>query len=168
MAELFWKQGHPQRALAIYRKLVREQPDDDRLRQRLLEIEASVATQGEDKMSFREHMQRIVDATPGAIASVIMGFDGIAIESFQVGSGDLDVPTLMIEYAAAANQLKRSDNPAAGGLSELSVSGPRLSAILRPLTNDYFLAVILQPDALVGKARYLMRQAAPLIAKELS
>jgi predicted regulator of Ras-like GTPase activity (Roadblock/LC7/MglB family) len=167
MAELYFKQGHPRRAAAIYRKLARDRPDDQKTQERLAEIEAALAAQQGDRMSFREHMQHIVESTPGALASVVMGFDGIAIDSFQVGSGELDVPTLMIEYAAAARQLNRGDVASSGGMQEVTVSGDRHSAIVRPITKEYFLAVILGPNSLLGKARYLMRVAAPLIAKEL-
>ncbi len=169
MAELLLKQGHPDRAAEIYRKILRERPDDARARQRLSEIEASTASSRGQPMGFREHIQRIVQSTPGAVACTIMGFDGIAIDTFETGNGEVDIPNLLVEYSAAAQQLRRSaaQSPA-GVFRELVVQSQLLSAILRPLNEEYFLAVVLAPNALTGKARYLMRVASGPIAKELS
>ncbi len=169
MAELLFKQGHPDRAAEIYRKILGERPGDARARQRLSEIEASIAATRGQPMGFREHIQRIVQSTPGAVACTIMGFDGIAIDTFETGSGEVDIPNLLVEYAAAAQQLRRAaaQSPA-GAFIEMVVTSQRLQAILRPISEEYFLAVVLTPSALSGKARYLMRVAAGPIAKELS
>ncbi len=43
MAELYLQQGHPHEALAIYRELYLRQPDDDRLRDRVADLEAAAA-----------------------------------------------------------------------------------------------------------------------------
>lgn len=120
-------------------------------------------------MGFREHVQHIVEATPGAVACTIMGFDGIAIDTFQIEGEDVDIPTLLVEYSTAAQQLRRNAAQSfAGPFVELMVQGELMSTIVRPLTDEYFLAVVLKPTALVGKARYLMRMAVAPISKELS
>ena len=170
MAELFFQQGHPSRALAIYRHVVREHPDDTKSKQRLQEIEAYITKHQGSPMSFREHTQRIVESTKGALACAIMGFDGIAIDSYEVGGGEIDIPNLLVEYATAAQQLRRTaiEQQTPGALTELAVSGSKLSTLLRPLNEEYFLAVVLGPNAFAGKARYLMRVIAPLLMEELS
>jgi hypothetical protein len=170
MAELFLKQGHLRRAVGIYRKVVRERPDDSTVQQRLAELEAALAQEQPGvSMSFREHMKRVVEGTPGALACVTMGFDGIAIDSYELG-GEVDIPTLTIEYAAAAPHLRRAaaEGGAGGALMELAVTGSKLSMIIRPITDEYFMAVVLAPGALHGKARYLLRITGPVVAKELS
>jgi predicted regulator of Ras-like GTPase activity (Roadblock/LC7/MglB family) len=169
MAELYFKQGHPAEAAEIYRKLARAHPDDVRAAERLLEIEAHIAAQRGGGMGFREHIQRIVQSTPGAVACTIMGFDGIAIDTFEQGAGDVDIPNLLVEFSAAAQQLRRNAAQSqAGSFVEMLVTSQHLSAILRPLNEEYFLAVVLKPSALTGKARYLMRLAALPLAQELS
>ncbi len=170
MAELFAKQGHAGRAASIYRKVIREHPQDERAKQRLRELETLAASEQGGPMSFREHIQRIVDSTPGAVACTIMGFDGIAIDTYDVGAAELDVPNLLIEYASSAQVLRRNANSETpgGALVEMTVCGGKLSALLRPLTEEYFLGVVLRPNGLMGKARFLMRLAAGDIIKELA
>ncbi len=169
MAELYFKQGHGDEALAVYQRLLARQPEDEGLRARARAIETHLSLERGSNMSFREHIQRIVEATPGAVACTIMGFDGIAIDTFEVGSDEVDIPNLLVEYSTAAQQMRRNaEQSPAGAFVEMTVCGERMSAVLRALTEEYFLAVILKPTALVGKARYLMRTAAFAITQELS
>jgi pentatricopeptide repeat protein len=39
LAELYFKQGFPEKALEVYRQLVEREPDNDRLRRRLAELQ---------------------------------------------------------------------------------------------------------------------------------
>ena len=170
MAELFLRQGHPERAVAIYRKLSREHPENVETARRLKEIEADVAARQGDSMSFRDHLQRIVDNVPGAIAGTVMGFDGIAIDTYQVGDGELDVSTLLIEFSAAAQNVRKtaSTMPSVGQITEVAIGAEKLCALMRPITGEVFLGVVLGPNAMTGKARYLMRVAGPQLAKDLA
>lgn len=178
MAELFFEQGQPERAAAIYRHVVRERPDDGEALERLAEIEEIVrarrARARSEKpggaMSFRDHIQRVVDAVPGAMACTIMGFDGIAIDSYEVGGAEIDLQVLLTEYSALVGQVRRAMETQAqsGDVKELAIATTHMVALVQPLTKEYFLAAILKPEALVGKARYLMRVVTPSIVKELS
>ena len=121
-------------------------------------------------MGFREHLQHLVDSTPGAIASTLMGFDGIAIDTYQVGAGDLDIGTLLIEYAAATQQLRKMAEtlPNVGSIKNIEIAAQGLVAMVRPVTEEIFLGVVLNPNALFGKARYLMRITVPSLIRELA
>jgi predicted regulator of Ras-like GTPase activity (Roadblock/LC7/MglB family) len=169
LAELFVKQGKPARAVGIYRKVVQTRPHDLRSVLRLRELERQVGTPG-TSMTFREHMQRIVESVPGATACALMGFDGIAIDTYEVGGSALDIPMLLTEYASAAQSLRHSgmQQPLAGPVAELLIATTNVTAILRPLNEEYFLAMVLGPDGLSGKARYIMRLAAPELLRDLT
>jgi predicted regulator of Ras-like GTPase activity (Roadblock/LC7/MglB family) len=98
-----------------------------------------------------------------------MGFDGIPIDTYEKTPGELDVTTMLTEYSSAVQQVRSTatnlEHP--GAVTEISVASENLVALLRLLTPDLFLAVVLRPDGLSGKARYLMRVAGPAIADEL-
>ena len=42
-----------------------------------------------------------------------------------------------------------------------------MSTLIRVINNEYFVAVTLAPDANLGKARFLLRVAAPKLREEL-
>src|SRR5689334_16275572 len=133
MAELYVRQGNAARAVGIYRKVVRERPEDTAAARRLRELEGQVARKhGDRPMTFREHMQRIVESVPGATACALMGFDGIAIDSYEVGGGEMDILTLLTEYSSAALSLRHSGDaqPMAGRVQELVIATHNITAVL--------------------------------------
>lgn len=171
MAELQLKQGHPARAVHIYRQYVAKYPDNASAAKRLEEIQAMLqSAKGEGIMSFREHIQNIVDNLPGAMAGVVMGFDGIAIDTYEKDTAGLDVSTLLTEYSSTAGQLRKAakalEQP--GSVTEIAIAAENVVALMRPLSEEFFLGVLLKPNSLTGKARYLMRLGSPKILKELT
>jgi predicted regulator of Ras-like GTPase activity (Roadblock/LC7/MglB family) len=120
-------------------------------------------------MSFAEQLQSVVSQVDGALACSIMGFDGIAVETHQVANaGDLDLGTAWIELATVLTQLKAAaEQLKAGAISEVSINTDKLTAVLRPISPEYFLVLALRPDGNFGKGRYALRIAAPKVRAEL-
>lgn len=169
MAELYVQQGQVERAVGIYRKVVAQHPHDAQARKRLSELEGEPPSEGA-AMSFRDQIQKIVEAVPGATACTLMGYDGIPIDTYTVGGGELDIAALLTEYSAATSSLRHvgEEQPLAGSIQEVIIATSEITAVLRPLNDDYFLAVVLGPHGLSGKARYMMRLAAPALLQALS
>jgi pentatricopeptide repeat protein len=46
LAELYFKQGFPEKAVEVYRQLIEREPDNDRLRRRLAELQDVGPTSG--------------------------------------------------------------------------------------------------------------------------
>jgi len=119
-------------------------------------------------MSFREHLQQVVQHVDGAVACALMGADGIEVDShFQEESG-LDIRTLLVEYSSlfrAAGEAAAAHE--AGAVSELSVQSERLLVVARLVSPEYFLVVALHPGGNFGKARFMMRVTAPKLLAEL-
>lgn len=107
---------------------------------------------------FRIPLQSVCSAVPGAVAATLMGRDGIPVETVAADAADVDVEALLVEYASLLDQIGKSAQMfAAGELRELSIRSDNLTTIFRPLTDDYFVALALRPDASMGKGRYLLR-----------
>lgn len=120
-------------------------------------------------MGFREHLEEVVKRCDGALACTLMGMDGIEVESHVEEPGDgLDVKSLLIEYSGLfKNALDAAAAHEAGGLAELSITTDKVLAVARLVTPEYFIVVALAPDGNFGKARYLLRVAAPRLGAEL-
>lgn len=58
VARLYWKQGHRQRALKIFRELVRRRPDDRSLVEELRSLERAMASE-DPSQSIRTLMERL-------------------------------------------------------------------------------------------------------------
>jgi len=98
-----------------------------------------------------------------------MDRDGIAIETVEAPhEGQIDITALVVELSSLLDRVRKSAQMfAAGGLQELSVRSENLTTIIRPLTEDYFIALALRPDASIGKGRYLLRLNAHRLTEAL-
>lgn len=120
---------------------------------------------------FTEHLDRVLNETPGALSVTLMGYDGIAIETREkddAASFAVHPHTATIEMSAVAKEVKRvAEGLGAGAVQEVSVQTGTITTVLRPITDEFFLALALAPGALTGKGRYLMRVVAPKLVAAL-
>jgi predicted regulator of Ras-like GTPase activity (Roadblock/LC7/MglB family) len=121
--------------------------------------------------SFRENIRKLIDKLDGGIAGVLMGFDGIAVDSYaRAGFGDSlpDVQTLAAEFAHMVSQSRRTvQSLDAGSLAEVTIRTDTVTLVITVITQEYFLACAMLPTAIVGKARYLVKVAAPQLRQDL-
>ena len=168
MAELYLEQGHKERAVQIYQAVVNEFPNHEQAKARLRELSNGVA--GEQAMVFEEKARDFVSKVPGAIACSVMGFDGIAVATHTLGGLSIDVDALFTEVATAASSLMKlgQEHLGLGDMQEWTVSHDKLTTLLKAVDGDYFIAAIVQSDAIIGRARFELRILAPEIATALS
>jgi predicted regulator of Ras-like GTPase activity (Roadblock/LC7/MglB family) len=96
-----------------------------------------------------------------------MGFDGIAIDTYEAAAGDIDLQSLLVEYTTLLNQIRTAAGVLqSGGVKELVVATDRLTTLARPLNQEYYLLLALTPEGNWGKARYLMRIIAAKVQAE--
>ena len=118
---------------------------------------------------FRESLQRTVDRLAGGVAGILMGFDGISVESYtKNGEEGLDIQIVGMELAHALSQMRKAtENLDVGPLRELTLRTTNLVIFVNLLNEEYFVACAVKPEASFGKARYLMKLLAPQIQAEL-
>jgi predicted regulator of Ras-like GTPase activity (Roadblock/LC7/MglB family) len=120
---------------------------------------------------FRENIKKLVEKLDGGVAAVLMGFDGISVDSFAKSGYDgalPDIQTLAMEFAHLIAQARRTlVSLDAGPLEEFTLRAESLTLVVRVLTQEYFLACAVLPSGSLGKARYLMRLAAPALRADL-
>ena len=119
---------------------------------------------------FREHLQKIVDNVDGGQAALLMGFDGIAVDSYTLDDGGSapDIQTVGMEFSFIFGQIRKAaEILEIGGIQEITIKSSALIIVIRQLTEEYFAAVTLSSDGNFGKARFLLRITAPRILQDL-
>ena len=117
---------------------------------------------------FSEHLKSVVDQVDGGVGALLMGLDGIAVESYVADGNKMDITTLGMEFSFILGQVKKaSDILRLGGVNELTIKAESLYLVVRMLTADYFMAVVLTGEGNYGKCRFLMRLASPRLVAEL-
>lgn len=117
---------------------------------------------------FTTHLQKIVDNCDGAVASVVMGFDGIAVDSVSTREDLFDMQTVSMEFSFVLTQVRKAaEILEVGELDEVSIRSEKLTFIVRVLSEDYFVALAMLPSGNFGKGRFLMRVALPELRAHL-
>jgi predicted regulator of Ras-like GTPase activity (Roadblock/LC7/MglB family) len=109
--------------------------------------------------TFSEALERIAQRVPETELAMIIGTDGIPIEKLTVRSD----PNLEAVAAEHTTLLRASLSAAAdtglGALKELAVVTERMTTLLVAITPEYFIFLSVAPGAVLGRARFAMRQA---------
>jgi len=121
-------------------------------------------------MGFKDHLRRAVEEVPGALLCTLMGHDGIAIDTYETdGSIEREIQNSTIELTSLLGQVRQSTQGLRSGqLKELIVGGQDLYAIVRPVTDEYFLALFMESQGNQGKGRYVLRAISPRLVEELA
>src|ERR1043165_7986554 len=110
----------------------------------------------------------MVDNVDGGLAAVVMGLDGIPVDTYIKLADRVDVNTVAMEFSFILSQVRKAgDSLAVGNLEELSVKAQRLLLVCRMISPQYFLALVMGPEGNFGKARYLARLAHPALVAQL-
>lgn len=120
-------------------------------------------------MSLRDSLNTIVQSVEGALAAIIMAYDGIPIDEVIVEQSEFDMQLLSVEYATVLKEIKRAvDVIKMGDLEEVSISTTNTCVVVRVLNDDLFAALILKRDGNIGKGRYLLKIKSYEVLRELA
>jgi|DewCreStandDraft_4_1066084.scaffolds.fasta_scaffold00303_35 predicted regulator of Ras-like GTPase activity (Roadblock/LC7/MglB family) len=119
-------------------------------------------------MSFQSELQDICREMAGCRAAFVMSLDGISIAQ-EKRDPALDLETLLIELGAPLRQaIAALQAVEAGALTEAVFATEKGVLLVRWLREEYFVAMFCDPDAILGRARYVLRRHAGALLKELS
>jgi len=117
---------------------------------------------------FKSVLRDVVENTEGGIASVLMGFDGITVDSYVKDDAALDIEGMGMEFSVVLTSVKQAaEMLAIGTAREVAVQTENMTTVVRLLSNEYFVAVALGPRGNAGKARFLLRRQAASLLEHL-
>jgi len=118
---------------------------------------------------FKPLLQTIVEQTPGAQSAILMGCDGIAVDSFTANSVLKDGgQSVVVELATVVREVAHTASLlSVGELEEIAVCCENMTIILTLLTAEYFVALLIERDGLPSKGRYVLRRDAHLLRAAL-
>jgi predicted regulator of Ras-like GTPase activity (Roadblock/LC7/MglB family) len=107
---------------------------------------------------FKNILRDVVENTDGALASILMGYDGITVDSYSSGKGSVDMETVGSEYSQVLNQVKQAASMLEMGTAkEVAVQAENMVTVMRLLNDEYFVALAMKPSGNIGKGRFLLR-----------
>jgi predicted regulator of Ras-like GTPase activity (Roadblock/LC7/MglB family) len=116
---------------------------------------------------FKEAIRDVVEGTDGAIAGILMDFEGIPVESY-AKLPTVDINAVGAEYSVILKAIQQAtESLEAGGPREVAIQSDKWTTLIRILNEEYFVALALSPEGNFGKGRYLLRTAAPKLLEQL-
>lgn len=107
---------------------------------------------------FKNILRDVVENTDGALASILMGFDGITVDSYSGNKATVDMETVGSEYSQVLNQVKQAASMLdMGTAKEVAVQAENMVTVMRLLNDEYFVALAMKPSGNIGKGRFLLR-----------
>ncbi len=117
-------------------------------------------------MSFSEVLREVVERIEGATSCIILASDGIPVEEYTT-ERLIDFNDLSAEASTLIKDIElASEDLGIGKAREFSVIADSCGIIMRKITDEYYITVVLKPDANYGKARFVLRTVVPKIEQE--
>ncbi len=119
-------------------------------------------------MSFRTSLKELAESVSGGLAAIIMGYDGIPIDEYLCPDTTFDMQLLVVEYSNLLAEIRHTVELLENGrMEEVSITTDTLRVLVRVISEDFFLILVIAADGNYGKGRYLMRQASLKFRDEL-
>ena len=119
---------------------------------------------------FKETLEGVMERAEGAIGALIMGTDGIAVESVLRPAGrDANLDVAAAEFTSIIRNSHRiGGDIGLGTLREITVTLDNAIILMRILNREYFLMLALKPEGNLGRGRFELRKAELQFAREFS
>ena len=97
---------------------------------------------------------------------MLVGTDGLSIEKV-IRKETLNIELLVAEFTTILrNTAQTAAEVKASGLDELILVTERVVVLLKAITTEYFLMIILGEGANIGRARFELKKAKYILEKE--
>lgn len=120
-------------------------------------------------MPLKDTLREIAENVDGALAVLVMGYDGIAVDEVCVEQAEFDMQLLSVEYATVLKEIRRSvEVIKAGDMEEVSITTDQTCVAIRVLSDELFIVLIMKRDCNFGKGRYMLRLRSDELAIRLA
>lgn len=115
---------------------------------------------------FLETLKDISNKLGDVECILVMGTDGLPIEKL-VQNSDLNIELLLAEFTTILrNTTQTALEVDAGGLDEIVLMTDRMILLLKTITSEYVILLILRQGANLGRARFELKKARYVLEKE--
>jgi len=119
---------------------------------------------------FKEALEAIVQKTDGSLGALIMGTDGLSVETcFSKEGAEANLDVAAAEFTSVVRRaIKSGADLDLGKLREMVVKLDTVTFVIRFFNRDYFVLLALTPEGNVGRGRYELRKAELTLVNEFA
>lgn len=117
---------------------------------------------------FKEKLFQVAENVEGTVGCLLIGFDGIPIETFYADEELPQMDEVAVELSNLLGKFRRlEDNYEMGGVEELAVTIGDITTLAHVVGEEYLLMLALSPEADVGRGQNMLRLIAPAVEREI-
>jgi predicted regulator of Ras-like GTPase activity (Roadblock/LC7/MglB family) len=116
-------------------------------------------------------LRKIVESTPGAKGAILMGFDGISVAQWvkPEHEHETDIESMAMEFSFRFLELRdAATSLEMGTVTDITLKAEFGSVLVRVLSNEYFVTVLLTHSGHMGKGRWMLRQQADALRSDMA
>ena len=118
--------------------------------------------------AFRDILQQLVERVPGATGAVFADWEGESVGDFAAELSPLDIQIVGAQWGLVWMDLLRSFARARlGAPRELIVDGDHGAALVRKVTDQYYVVLAIGKHASLGRALVELERGAAALAAEM-
>ena len=109
-------------------------------------------------IDFKTVLKEVIRAIPGSLIAMVIGRDGIIVESHQNAKIDLDQDAMGAEYAGVVSEVhKQISILKLDDLKDITVCSGLFTVVAHIISHDYYFLIFLDSRANEALARYKTR-----------
>lgn len=116
---------------------------------------------------FKQKLTRVVDNVDGALGCMLIGFDGIAIDSVFRGQDLPQMSAIAVELSNLLDKFRRLQIHDLGEVDEVAITTGAITTLARVVAEEYLLILALSQEADVGRGQTMLRLIAPFVEREM-
>jgi predicted regulator of Ras-like GTPase activity (Roadblock/LC7/MglB family) len=117
---------------------------------------------------FKEKLSQVVSHVDGTLGCLLIGFDGIPIETLYTGDEIPQMDEVAVELSNLLGKFRRLESTyEMGGVDEVAVTIGNITALAHVVGEEYLLMLALNSEGDVDRGQNMLRLIAPAVEREI-
>lgn len=116
---------------------------------------------------FKQKLTNVVNNVDGSIGCLLIGFDGIPIDSVYRSEELPQMNAIAVELSNLLDKFRRLQAYDVGEINEVSVTAGNITALAKVVAEEYLLILAMAASADVNRGQTMLRLIAPYVEEEM-
>ncbi len=116
---------------------------------------------------FKQRLTSVVNNVDGAIGCLLIGFDGIPIDTVYSDEELPEMSAIAVEVSNLLDKFRRLQVYEGEEVNELSITVGPITALTKVVADEYLLILAMDADADVNRGQTMLRLISPFVEREI-
>jgi predicted regulator of Ras-like GTPase activity (Roadblock/LC7/MglB family) len=116
---------------------------------------------------FKQKLTSVVNNVDGSIGCLLIGFDGIPIDSVFRDQEFPQMGAIAVELSNMLDKFRRLQIYDVGEVNEVSITAGPMTALAKVVADEYLLILAMSAEADVRRGQTMLRLICPFVEREI-